>query len=290
MAPECGTLATRRAVQPAFASAPKQETRGMAFERARFEWALLALAAPSSVGCVASIREERFYGPPRPALDARLQVVRERGPGIARVAASAHGTRIDVSIDEVAECRGVDVLGPMVQDVEIRRTFADDAQERNGVFAMLAGAGIGMLEYGVHQVDCSGGGRGCPELPAETRAGLYSLLGLAAIPVGFLAYNAFVAQDRRVIDDAAPEMKAGPWTPCPTQPLASEEITVVLGERIVRTVTGPDGHATVDLSGPPGAPESAQPGQAIVHHPGSADVIVDLDPASAGPPASKGPP
>jgi hypothetical protein len=259
----------------------------MAFDWARFDWALLVLAAPASAGCVASIREERFYGPPRPALDARLQMVRERGPGVARVGATAHATSLDVSVDEVAECRSVDVLAPMVQDVEIRHTFADDAQERNGIFAMLVGAGIGMLEFGVHQVDCSGGGRGCPELPAETRAGVYGLLGLASIPVGFLAYNALAAQDRRVIADAAPETKAGPWTPCATQPLANEEIAVMVGDRTLRALTGPDGHATVDLSAPPEAPEGPRPSQAIVHHPGSADVTVDLDPGSAGPPASK---
>jgi hypothetical protein len=262
----------------------------MVFDWARFEWALLVLAAPGSAGCVASIREERFYGPPRPALDARLHVVRERGPGVARVAATAHGPSLDVSVDEIAECRGVDVLAPMVQDVEIRHTFADGAQERNGIFAMLVGAGIGMLEFGEHQVDCSGGGRGCPELPAVTRAGVYGLLGLASIPVGFLAYNALAAQDRRVIDDAAPQTKAGPWTPCATQPLANEEIAVMVGDRTLRAVTGPDGHATVDLSGPPEAPEWAHPSQVIVHHPGSPDVTVDLDPASPGPPASKEPP
>jgi hypothetical protein len=164
-------------------------------ERSRARWALGALGTLLIAlgGCVAQIKEARLYGAARPALDARSVVITERRTGV----------------DGTVECRDIAVTAPMVREVEIRRSFADDAQDRNAAMAMLVAAGMGLVAYGQDQVSCPQGG-GC----ADSTSATYALLGLAAIPIGFLAYNAMAVQDSRVIEGAAPESRPGPWRAC----------------------------------------------------------------------------
>jgi hypothetical protein len=162
----------------------------------RGPWALVALGLASIVlgGCVAHITETRLYGAVRPAADAHSEVIVERQTGI----------------DGAIECRDVAAYGPMVREVVIRRSFADHAQDRNAALAMLLGGGIGLLAYGQDQVQCPQQGGGCSD---PTNAAL-ALLGLAAIPIGFLAYNAAAVQDSRVLEPAEPEATPSPWRAC----------------------------------------------------------------------------
>jgi hypothetical protein len=165
-------------------------------ERGRPRWASGALGAWAIVlaGCVAPIEETRLEGPARPEPDARSVVTLERRAGA----------------DGAVECREVAATAPMVREVEIRRSFADRTQDRNGALALLLGAGVGVLAYSGSQVHCSQGGAcGAPMASADV------LLGLAAIPLGFLAYNAVAARDSRIVERVAPEVKLGAWRVCP---------------------------------------------------------------------------
>jgi len=164
-------------------------------ERGRPGWASGALGAMAIAlgGCVAPIEETRLLGPPRPTPDARSEVTVERRTGP----------------DGAVECRDVAATAPMVRDVDVRRSFADGAQDRNGALAMLLGAGAGVLEYSEGQVQCSQGGA-C-SAPGTASA---VMIGLAAIPLGFLIYNAVAARDSRTVERVAPEVKASPWSPC----------------------------------------------------------------------------
>jgi hypothetical protein len=161
-------------------------------------WARLALGALVALpialgGCVASIREVRLYGAARPAMGAR----------------SEQGTERQAGIDGAAECRDLIVTAPMVRDVEIRRSFADDAQERNAVLAELLLGGIGLVTYSQDQVPCPQSGDACSDLTKAAD----SLIGLAAIPLAFIAYNAVAVQDSQLVEQVAPEVRPGPWRP-----------------------------------------------------------------------------
>ncbi len=145
-------------------------------------------------GCVAQIGETRLYGAPRPAPGASSEAITERRAGM----------------DGAVECRDVTVTGPMLREVEIRRSFTNGAQDRNAALAMLLGGGIGLVAYGQDKVQCPAQGGGCSD---PTNAG-YALLGLAAIPLGFLAYNALAVRASRTIESSAPETRMGSWGAC----------------------------------------------------------------------------
>jgi hypothetical protein len=107
------------------------------------------------------------------------------------------------------ECRAVVATAPMERDVVIRRSFVDSTQDRNGALAMLLGAGAGILVFSKSQVACSGSGAcGAPGAAASV------LLGVAVIPLGFLAYNALAVRDREVVESVPPEARPGGWGPC----------------------------------------------------------------------------
>jgi hypothetical protein len=159
---------------------------------------------------VATIREEPLRGPVRPSVDTTVTVIVEHGPRPLDL--GAKGVDRDAEAPAQGLCRDLTVKGPMVRDVDMRRTFADDAQEKNAALAMLAGAGLGFLAYGVDQIDCGAGGS-CGGLPS-TRAAEVTLLAAAAIPVFFLAFNAVRVQDRRIVQSMPPESILGPWHPC----------------------------------------------------------------------------
>jgi hypothetical protein len=165
---------------------------------------LLGAASLALAGCIASITEERIDGPTRPDVDARSVVVTER-----RSLPEPGSAGDDPARAAVVECREVQVTGPMVRDVDVRRSFADDAQEKNAALTMLIGTGIAFLAYGASVVHCPQ----CFDVgPLET--GQYAMLGLVALPIGFLTYNALRVQDRRETEPAAPEERSGPWHAC----------------------------------------------------------------------------
>jgi hypothetical protein len=161
-------------------------------------WAVAGLVAASTVltGC-APIQETRLEGPARPEVGARVERTVER--------------RVDA--DGIAECREVTRTGPMVRDVVIRRSFADQTQERDAAVAMLLGAGVGALVFAQSQnASCSGGACSAPAVSAGIVA------AVAAIPVAFLLYNAVAVQDRGRVEPVASEMSSGAWRACSAAP------------------------------------------------------------------------
>jgi hypothetical protein len=229
-------------------------------------------------GCVASIKENRIYGSSRPRFDGAPDVVHERKPGEATLGATVDGSIVNVSLVRTSECRDVDVTS-RVRDVEVRRSFADDAQERNGAVALLFGAGVGLLQYSADQINCPGGSA-CWSTMISAE---YGLLALAAIPVGFLIYNALRVRDERAVEAAPPEVRQSAWQMCGAEPLASERVAISTGGIEVVRQTDAAGRASFDLaslSGPAAGPEGRL---ARVRHSGSRDLIVDLTAASPNP-------
>jgi hypothetical protein len=163
-------------------------------------------------GCVAQIREERIFGPPRTIVGSTTQTVEERHddglPGLRQRSGEAG----DVPSGSV--CREVAVTSPLVRDVTIRRYFADDAQTRNLAMAALLGTGIALMEYGTNQAACSEKTGICHDFATVTTAEIV-LLALAAIPIGFLGYNAVRVQDSVTTDYVTPHWVPGAWAPCP---------------------------------------------------------------------------
>jgi hypothetical protein len=111
----------------------------------------------------------------------------------------------------------------------------------------------------------------------------YALLALAAIPVGYVVYNALRVRDGRAVEQAPPEVRRGAWRTCSTEPLAGEELTISIGSLELARTTDAEGHASVDLSklaalaASDGSPADRR---ALVHHAGSRDVTVDLGPSA----------
>ncbi len=169
---------------------------------------LLGAASVALVGCIASIKEQRIEGPARPAPNDQVIVVAQRR-SVSAPDSAAPDQGADRAPAEVAECREVQVTAPMVRDIDVRRSFAGHGQETNGAMTALVIAGIGFVAYGANVEHCPQ----CFDVaPVETAE--YAMLGLAAIPVAFLVYNALRVQDRHTTELAAPEERPGPWHPC----------------------------------------------------------------------------
>ncbi len=247
---------------------------------------VVAATALLGVGCVASIEELRLPGPEHPTADSRSEVTRETRDGASLMSATIEGTRIDVGVVRTVECRDVRVTESMVRDVEIRRSFADDAQERDVVMSLLLVAGIGLLAYAANQPTCPPAQGGC-SLGATTAAEI-ALGGGLAVPLGFIAYNASRARDGLVVEPEAPRVERGPWSGCSLLPMAGERVEIAVGDLVRTGETGPDGHVIVavgagpDGSGPIGAPK------AVVRHAGSADLEVTLAPPGGRPAVEEG--
>jgi len=160
---------------------------------------LIGAVCLAGSGCVAEIREERLFGPPRSLAESRSETIEER-----RIEEGAHGG---------STCREVTVTYPMVRDVTIRRYFADDAQARNVALATLLGAGIAFLAYGANQSACSAKMGACPDFAAVTTAEA-ALLALAAVPIGFIGYNAVRVQDVRTTEYVIPRWTEHARAPC----------------------------------------------------------------------------
>jgi len=119
--------------------------------------------------------------------------------------------RRDGDSAERAECRSVRVTAPMVREVEISRSFLDPRAQENGLaVAFLLAAGYGLLSYAAAQQSACPAGGGCR---GWATAG-YATLGVAAIPIGFLAYNAARVQGSRKIERTESERVPGPWHTC----------------------------------------------------------------------------
>ncbi len=234
-----------------------------------------AMFAPCATGCVAAIQENRLYGTSRPRFDGAPDVVHERRPDDAALRATVEGSILDVSVVRTSECRDVHVTS-QVQDVAVRRSFADDAQERNGAFALLFGAGAGLLQYSADQVNCpSGSACWSTMISAE-----YGLLALAAIPVGFVIYNALRVRDSHAVEPAPPEVRQTAWRTCGAEPLTGESVAISIGSVELVRETDATGHAWVDVGALAGAAGEPQERKARVRHSGSRDLVVDLAPAA----------
>lgn len=144
-------------------------------------------------GCVATLHEERLFGGPHTIVASRTETIEDRP------ADGASG----------GACRQVTLTYPIVRDVTVRRSFADDAQTRNVAVATLLGAGIAFLAYGTNQSACSAATGDCPDFPlVKTTEAV--LAALAAIPIGFIVYNAIRVQDTRTFEYVTPTWKRPP--------------------------------------------------------------------------------
>jgi hypothetical protein len=151
------------------------------------------VACATALAACAPITETRLEGPARPEPSARAEVTTESRAGA----------------DGAAECRAVTRTAPMVRDVVVRRSFADQTQERDAAVSMLLGAGSGALVFAQSQQgSCSGGACAAPSVSAVVVA------AIAAVPLAFLAYNAVRVQDSRLTVPVGPEVTTGEWRPC----------------------------------------------------------------------------
>lgn len=230
----------------------------------------LAITTMTATGCVAHLHEERLYGASRPRDDGAPDVIPERKAGPVQLAAVIHGSQLDVSVAATTDCREVDVTS-RVQDVSVRRSFADSSQEINGALALLAAASVGALQYGAEQIDCPSGSA-CWSAMISSE---YAVLAAAAVPVGFLVYNAFRVRDGRELVAAAPEIREGEWRTCAREPLANEPVYVRIPNVELTRTTDASGHASFDLADYAASYPSTGAVRILVRHPGSSNVVVE---------------
>ncbi|HTS02670.1 MAG TPA: hypothetical protein VMN04_09115 [Thermoanaerobaculia bacterium] len=227
------------------------------------------------VGCVAAIHEERVVGAERTTARSREEIAHERRPAGQVLTAERHGEAISVRVEAIDDCRDVRTTGDMVRDVHLVRSFADDAQERNVASAFLLAAAVGVLAYAANQPTCPPEQGGC-SVGAAT-AGEYALVGLSAVPLAFVAYNALRVRDVHITEAAPSRVDDGEWRPCGRTPAPGEPIEIVAGERIYRGVTDADGRLAVSMAALEGAgPAGPTPSRVLVRHPGTGDVLLDV--------------
>ena len=172
------------------------------------ELVLAGVVCLAGSGCVAEIHEERLFGAPHTLAVSRSETIEDRP--------------IDNATPGGA-CREVTLTYPMVRDVTVRRSFADDAQTRNVALATLLGAGIAFMAYGADQSACSKQTGVCPDFALVTTAEA-SLLALAAIPIALIGYNAIRVQDAQTFEYVTPVWTPGARAPCKDQaPLGDQK-------------------------------------------------------------------
>jgi len=149
-------------------------------------------------GCVAQVQETRAYGVSRPAPGAEVVAAQER-------TASPAG----------AACRTVVTTSRAVREVDVRRSFLDPRrQQANVALAVLAGFGSAFLAYDAASLACQTGGSCTGTLQSATWPIAATTAALAAIPLGFVVYNATRVQDDVRLEPAPPLVELGPWQPC----------------------------------------------------------------------------
>jgi hypothetical protein len=149
-------------------------------------------------GCVARVQETRAYGVSRPAPAAEVVATQER-------TASADGPT----------CRTVLTTTRTVREVDVRRSFVDPwRQQTNVALAVLAGLGSTFLAYDAASLACQNGGGCTGTLQSATWPIAATTAALAALPLGFVIYNAARVQDDVRIEPAPPITEMGPWGPC----------------------------------------------------------------------------
>lgn len=162
--------------------------------------ASLTVCAASMVlgGCVAQVQETRAYGVSRPAPGAQVVSTRER--------AWPTGTG----------CRTVYTTTPAVHEVDVRRSFVDPRrQQANMALAVLAGIGSTFVAFDAAKLACQTDGGPCTgTLTSATWPIAAATAALAAVPLGFLFYNAARVQDEVRTEPAPPITELGPWQPC----------------------------------------------------------------------------
>lgn len=168
-----------------------------------------SLASLLSCGCIATVQETRAYGVSRPAPRAEVIATEER-------TASPTGE----------QCRTVTTTTQVVREVDIRRSFVDPrSQEVDVALAVLAGIGSAFVAYDGTQRSCQTVSLVC--LSASSAAGAdksasaawpiaAATAALAAIPLGFVVYNAARVQSEVRTEPAPPITEVSPWQPCET--------------------------------------------------------------------------
>jgi hypothetical protein len=236
--------------------------------------AAVLAAALFATGCVATIHEERVIGPDRPATPAHQEVSRETRPAAQTLVAKVEGDAIDIRVESHAECREVRTTGERVRDVQVIRSFADDAQERNVAAAFLLGAAVGLLAYAANQAPCAPTQGGC-SVGAATAAE-YTLVGLTGVPLGFIGYNALRVRDVSGTEAAPPLVENSAWAACASAPAVGEAVDVIAGDVDAKGVTDEQGRVVVSLGPLLGAAAASTRPQVVVRHTGTPDLVLDL--------------
>ena len=109
---------------------------------------------------------------------------RDAAPATQTLVAKVEGDAVDIRVEGHTECREVRTTRDRVRDVQVFRSFADDAQERNVAAAFLLGAAVGLIAYAANQAPCAPTTSGCSVGAAS--AAEYTLVGLAAVPLGLI--------------------------------------------------------------------------------------------------------
>jgi hypothetical protein len=158
----------------------------------------VCVASMALGGCVAPVQETRAYGVSRPAPGAEVVATRERErpPGTG--------------------CRTVVTTSPAMHEVDVRRSFVDSRrQQANMALAVLAGIGSTFIAFDASKLACQTDGGTCTGLlTSATWPIAAATAALAAVPLGFLFYNAARAQDDVRTEPAPPIIEPGPWEPC----------------------------------------------------------------------------
>ncbi len=225
--------------------------------RNRLGFAALLLLAASA--CFAKPQEEVVMSPPRPAGSA--EVTHERQSKGVEMTAAATEMGIDVAVVEKFECRDV-TSAPMTQTVHTRQLAPVVGQVGNaiGAAACTSGGIVGIALGGT---------------PAAVVLGIVGIAVGAAFSVAFI-YNAVVPTDREETVPAHSSKVAGDFHACDAAPVSDAHVVALVGSNRVEATTGPNGHATVDLSSVIPTNELLRTPTAHVRRIGGETVDVDL--------------
>jgi hypothetical protein len=245
--------------------------------------AVALLCALGTLSCIPALNVETVRSAPRPAIGARVETLHEVQKPPPELVANVSGNTIDVQLQQPFQCRDV-TSTKMLKDVEIKRSVSSAAQWTNVATAILlggVGAYVAFAPCTNTQTDSMTGqqtDQPCSASDASTRHTVgYVLLGTAILPTAALVYNAIRAHDDRTVERVAPLLTPAEWRACGAKPMADEEVVATIGSTTLQGTTGPDGHATIDVSSVQPAPGIVHDHRVTIRRAGSEDAMVDLE-------------
>jgi hypothetical protein len=229
-------------------------------------YATMALALPVAA-CFMKPTEQIILSPPRPS--APPDVIEERREAEPELTATVSNAEIDVTLTHPIECRHVTVT-PMVQDNEARQSAPRKIQAGNIVGATVF-LGVGTIAI--------------PNaVPVQVGIGI-SFLAIGTLFASAFISNAVRPHDTKETIPVHPQRAETAFQTCETPPMTDARVVAAIGGTTLRAVTGPDGHATFNLSSLQPTPELLRSPIAHVQRDryGTKPIDVDLTPSSLFP-------